>query len=63
MMTVSQLHSTATSIGDEGALLIVLLIFWALLIMYAMYGVVLWRRGRKIPFTTSVSVNLTIHLA
>lgn len=62
-MMVSQPHSTATYLENEGTLLIVLLISWAVLIMYAMYSVVLWRRGRKIPITKTLSVNLTIHLA
>jgi hypothetical protein len=48
MMMVSQPQSTALYIENVGTLFMVLLIFWASLIVYAMYGVLLWRQGGRI---------------
>lgn len=59
-MIVSKPYSTtvqkAAQEDNLGKLVILLFIIWAALIIYAMYGVFLWRRGEEI-LTIMLAVN------
>ena len=57
--TASQPKFTAENIDTFG-LLILLLIFWALLVVYAIYRTSLWRLGRRI-LITGITIDLIVY--